>query len=184
MKSVFGGFALAGLIAVSPALSQEFTMPTYGVVGPNGEISMPDDNIRANWSMLGAWTILEDGEAAGQHVVYTQPGVIQYYLENKTFPDGAVLVKELLGTKTGDYTTGTAAHATDVSGWFVMVKDQNGRFDGNGLWGDGWGWAYFDADDRTTTTTEDYSAECLSCHVPAQETDWVYIEAYPALAAE
>lgn len=93
-------------------------------------------------------------------------------------------MKELLGTKTGDYTTGTAAHATDVSGWFVMVKDQNGRFDGNGLWGDGWGWAYFDADDRTTTTTEDYSAECLSCHVPAQETDWVYIEAYPALAAE
>lgn len=158
-------------------------MSTNGAVGPDGAIQMPNANIRADWSMLGAWTILEDGEAVGQHVVYTQPGVIQYYLENKTFPDGAVLVKELLEAKTGEYNTGTAAYATNVSGWFVMVKDQNDRFSGNDLWGDGWGWAYFDVDDRERTTTEDYSGECLGCHVPAEETDWVYVEAYPALSA-
>jgi hypothetical protein len=34
---------------------------------------------------------------------------------------------------------------TDVKLWFVMVKDSKGSFPGNDLWGDGWGWSWFDA---------------------------------------
>jgi hypothetical protein len=29
--------------------------------------------------------------------------------------------------------------------------------------------------------TADYREECLGCRVPAQGTDWVYVEGYPPL---
>jgi len=183
VRRLLGCLALIGPIGALPGLAQEFTQTTNGVVGSNGSIRMPMGEFRASWQMLGSWTILDEGEATGQHVVYTQQGVVEYYLENGSFPDGAVLIKELLESKTDEYTTGTAAYATEVAGWFVMVKDEHDRFDGNDLWGDGWGWAYFGVDNRETTTTEDYSFECKTCHVPARETDWVYTEAYPVLNA-
>lgn len=47
--------------------------------------------------------------------------------------------------------------------------------------GDGWGWALFEATEPSATVTKDYSQECLGCHVPAQRTDWVYIQGYPTL---
>ncbi|WP_299669777.1 cytochrome P460 family protein [uncultured Ruegeria sp.] len=173
--------ALICPIGAVPGLAQEFPVPTYGVVGPEGSIHMPDGEFRATWPVLGTWTILDEGEVTGQHVVYTQPGVIEHYLETGTFPDGAVLIKELLEAEADEYSTGTAAYATDVTGWFVMVKDKQARFDGNDLWGLGWGWAYFDVGDRQTTTTSDYRFECKTCHVPAKQTDWIFLEGYPVL---
>lgn len=47
--------------------------------------------------------------------------------------------------------------------WFVMVKDTQGRFPGNPLWGDGWGWALFKAEDTAASATKDYSKECIPC---------------------
>ncbi|MGY3618158.1 hypothetical protein [Bradyrhizobium sp. USDA 10063] len=35
-------------------------------------------------------------------------------------------------------TTGTVSSTGTLAGWFVMVKDNVGRFPGNKLWGDGW----------------------------------------------
>ncbi len=69
----------------------------------------------------------------------------------------------------------------DLKGWFVMVKDSAGRYPGNALWGDGWGWSWFDAANPTKTTSTDYRLNCKSCHVPAQATDWIYVDGYPAL---
>ncbi len=103
------------------------------------------------------------------------------YRDTGGFPDGAVLVKELLDTTTETLTTGTVSYAADTSGWFVMVKSDASRFEDNPLWGDGWGWAYFDADDRNTPLTTDYETECKACHVPARKTDWVYVRGYPVL---
>jgi len=62
-----------------------------------------------------------------------------------------------------------------------MVKDSQGRFPGNPLWGDGWGWSFFGADDRTKPVTTDYRADCLGCHEPARATDLIYSRAYPVL---
>jgi len=44
--------------------------------------------------------------AAGLHNVYTQRGVAEYFRKNGAFPDGAVLVKELLKAVTAPMTTG------------------------------------------------------------------------------
>jgi hypothetical protein len=62
----------------------------------------------------------------------------------ESFPDGSVLVKEVFQAATGPMTTGTVSHAET---WFVMTKDVNGRHPDNALWGDGWGWSWFDAAD-------------------------------------
>ena len=103
------------------------------------------------------------------------------YRASGIFPDGTVLVKELRSAGTEDLTTGRVSYATDLEGWFVMVKDSADRYPRNPLWGDGWGWGFFAASDPGSLVTTDYEGECLSCHVPAQETDWIYTRAYPAL---
>ena len=135
---------------------------------------MPPD-YRTRWVFLGTWSIdAGDGTAGakGLHNVYTQPGVVENYRNGGEFPDGTVLVKELLGPETRPMTTGTVSHAVDIEGWFVMVKDTKNRFPNNKLWGDGWGWALFSADGLLKT--KDYKAECLGCHIPAKSTDWIY----------
>jgi hypothetical protein len=92
-----------------------------------------------------------------------------------------VLIKEVYETSTAPMTTGTVSQARSLKGWFVMVKDNQDRYPGNPLWGDGWGWAWFDAGNRLTTTSTNYKTDCRACHVPAQATDWVYTAGYPAL---
>jgi hypothetical protein len=92
-----------------------------------------------------------------------------------------VLVKEVFQTTTGQMTTGTVSRAEDLKGWFVMMKDSSGRFAGNNLWGDGWGWSWFNATNPSKTTSTDYRANCKSCHVPVQASDWVYVGGYPPL---
>jgi len=61
------------------------------------------------------------------------------------------------------------------------VKDGSGRFGDHPLWGDGWGWGLFLADDSAKNVATDYRADCLGCHTPARASDWVYIEGYPDL---
>ena len=78
-------------------------------------------------------------------------------------------------------TTGRVSWAAAVEGWFIMVKDAEGRFPGNPLWGDGWGWALFYADDPVNSVTRSYKDECLECHIPARDDDWIYTRGYPVL---
>lgn len=183
------GVALAGLSAIVAvtAYGQSDTHSQYGgmtaaVVDDKGNLRVPSD-YRTAYQMLGTWAVAaDDGPGSKEmHVVYASPGTIAAYRKDKHFPDGAVLVKEVFHTTTGEMTTGTVSSAGALAGWFVMVKDSVGRFPGNKLWGDGWGWAWFDATDRQKTTSTDYKTDCQSCHVPAQESDWIYTRGYPPL---
>src|SRR5918992_567926 len=114
-------------------------------------------------------------------VVDASPGTIAAYRKDGHFPDGSVLVKEVFESETGAMTTGTVSHARTLQGWFVMVKDRNNSHPDNPLWGDGWGWSWFDAANPSETTSTDYGADCKGCHVPAEATEWVYVEGYPPL---
>ena len=89
-------------------------------------------------------------------------------------------MKELLKAKTNSMTTGEISFATETEGWFIMIKDVQGRFKNHPLWGDGWGWALVNAGNNSTVT-ENYKDDCLSCHVPAKQDDWISLRGYPAL---
>jgi hypothetical protein len=152
------------------------------VVDGQGRLHVPSD-YRAGYEFLGAWAIAADKEVGSRdlHIVYATPGTIAAYQKDRHFPEGTVLIKEVYEASTGAMTTGTVSHAQTLKGWFVMVKDSKKSYPGNMLWGDGWGWSWFDAGNPQKTTSTNYRQDCLTCHVPARETDWVYTSGYPTL---
>ena len=155
------------------------------VVDGKGNMHVPE-NYRREYEYLGSWAVAADqGQGSKDlHLVYASPGTAEAYKAGGDFPDGTVLVKEVFQAATAPMTTGTVSHADVLKGWFVMVRDTTGRHAGNRLWGDGWGWSWFDAGSPTKTTSTDYKTDCHGCHVPAQATGWVYVGGYPSLRPE
>ena len=155
---------------------------TEAVADANGNLRVPVD-YRTAYQFLGSWAVAADqGQGSKEvHVVYTSPGTISAYRKDGRFPDGSVLVKEVFEATTGAMTTGNVSHAKILKGWFVMMKDRKNSHPDNKLWGDGWGWSWFDAAMPSKTTSTNYKVDCQSCHVPAQASDWIYVQGYPAL---
>jgi hypothetical protein len=155
------------------------------VADGNGNIHVPE-NYRLDYQYLGSWAVAADqGNGSKEiHVVFASPGAAKAYRAGVAFPQGAVLVKEVFQATTASMTTGTVSHPKTLKGWFVMVRDTTGRHAGNTLWGDGWGWSWFDAGNPRRTTSTDYKTDCRGCHVPAQATEWVYVDGYPSLRPE
>jgi hypothetical protein len=190
MKTIYvAGIGIAGLamVAVAAHGQMDTTRPSTGpkaetAVDAMGNLHVPDA-YRTTFQALGSWAVAADqGQGSKEiHVVYASPGTIAAYRESGHFPDGAVLVKEVFQAATGPMTTGAVSRAEALKGWFVMMKDVNGRHVGNKLWGDGWGWSWFDAANPSKTTSTDYRLNCRSCHVPAQASEWVYVGGYPPL---
>ena len=185
--AVFGIVAIAAMIAVAARGQEIMNTPKAkpmpdSIADAKGDLHVPK-HYRDTYQLLGIWTVAaDDGPGAKQlHIVYASPGAIDAYRKDGHFSDGAVLVKEVYEGETAPMTTGTVSHESVLKGWFVMVKDSAGRYPGNKLWGDGWGWSWFDADKPTKTTSTDYKADCLTCHVPARSSDWVYVGGYPPL---
>ena len=183
--------AILSLAGLAMAESEKPFAPNVDM--DTGAISVPEDYYL--WPTLGTWSHTKvDGGAATiyeYHVVYTQPETIEYYKKKRRFPDGAVLVKELLHAETMSMTTGPAVgHGTTLKGFFVLVRDTEGRFKSSPLWGDGWGWSFFESGNSVKTTSKDYKTDCIPCHIPAKELaprnakkddKWIYTLGYPIL---
>jgi hypothetical protein len=136
-------------------------------VDTKGNPRVPND--RLAYEFLGSWAVAADKEPGSQqiHTVYASPGSVAAFRKNGRFPDGTVLVKEVFQAATDQMTTGTVSHAQTLRGWFVMIRDGEDTHPGNKLWGDGWGWSWFDADTPDRTATVDYRMECQGCHIPS-----------------
>ena len=181
ITSILARFLLVHVMLVmgsALAFSQESFSP---YVDAEGAIRFPEE-FRTSMVHLGSWFV-PSGGASGFHDVYTEKESVEYYRDKGRFPDGAVIVKELRASRSGDYTTGAGVHhSTDeLKQWFVMIKDTQNRFAANPLWGDGWGWALFKPDQPKVNVAADYKVDCLGCHIPAKHNDWIYTEAYPIL---
>ena len=173
--------ALVAHAQIDPSASSS-SKKAEAVVDAAGNLRVPD-SYRTIYEFLGSWAVAADQSPGSKelHVVYASPGTITAFRMDGRFPDGAVLVKEVFQAATGKQTTGTVSGAASLKGWFVMVKDGTGRYPGNKLWGDGWGWSWFEADNPSETTSTNYKTNCLGCHVPARGSDWVYVDGYPPL---
>ena len=152
-------------------------------VDSDGTIRFPG-RVRDAWVHLGSWGSADLNSAdPGQHDVYTQPESLEAYQRTGQFPDGAVIVKEVRKIKSGFMTTGPVTWAGDEVLWFVLIKDEKGRFPEHPNWGEGWGWALFNAGATDKNASTNFSGDCLGCHVPARDTDWIYVQGYPQLRA-
>jgi hypothetical protein len=159
---------------------------SYGgldLVDKAGNIRKPSD-YRDRYQALGTYAVVDLNGGTDMHNTYALPGTAEYYRKTGKFADGTVLVKEVFGSDHAQMTTGDAHWASGTKVWFVMIKDEKGRYPGNPLWGDGWGWALFTSDAPDKQVATDYKKDCLGCHVPAKTTDWVYVQGYPVLAAK
>src|ERR1700751_811114 len=154
----------------------------YDLVDKAGNIRKPSD-FRERYQAIGTYVVLNPN-GNQMHVTYASPGTAEIYRNTGKFPDGTVLVKEVFGTDHAQLTTGDAHWASGTKVWFVMIKDEKGRYSDNPLWGDGWGWALFKSDAPDKQVATDYKKDCLGCHIPARGTDWVYVQGYPVLASK
>ena len=171
---------LAGYQQVKPQAGDGYN--GWALVDKAGNISKPQ-GFRDNYAALGTYMIL-DPKGNQMHVTYASPGAAENYRKTGKFADGTVLVKEVFGTDHAQMTTGDAHWASGIKVWFVMIKDEKGRYAENPLWGDGWGWALFKSDAPDKQVATDYKKDCLGCHIPARSTDWVYLQGYPGLASK
>ena len=155
----------------------------YDLVDKTGNIRKPAD-VRDLYQFLGTYTPTGSNGDTEMHITYASPGAAQYYRQNGKFADGTVLVKETFATDHAQMTTGDARWATKTIVWFVMIKDDKNRFPNNPLWANGWGWALFKADAPDKQVATSFKKDCRGCHIPAQSTDWVYVQGYPVLKSK
>jgi Cytochrome P460 len=176
--------ALVVLTSQQPVRSQTMGSSNgFDLVDKAGNIRKPAD-FRDLYQELGVYTPVDLNNNTEMHYTYAPPGTAEYYRKNGKFADGTVLVKEVFATDHAQLTTGDAHWATKTKVWFVMIKDDKNRYPNNPLWGDGWGWALFKADAPDKQVATNYKKDCLGCHVPAQSTDWVYVQGYPVLKSK
>jgi hypothetical protein len=179
---VFGATLGFGTIVLVSERGIAQSASTPPVVDAAGNLGVPADYV-SRYEYMGTWAVAADQGSGSKemHVVFASPGAIAAFRKDGHFQDGAVLVKEVREAATGSMTTGTISHPTKLKGWFVAVRDTHNGHPDNKLWGDGWGWSWFDADKPLRTTSTDYRADCKGCHVPAEATDWMYTSGYVPL---
>lgn len=100
----------------------------------------------------------------GIHHIYANAPAAKALKEGGTFPDGAVLVFDLLEANAAD--NAISEGGRKVVG--VMQKDQK-KFAATG----GWGYEGFKGDSRARVVT-DAQASCHSCHMSQKENDYVF----------
>jgi hypothetical protein len=178
--------ALGALVVTAGLAGTAARSETESLFSPfverDGTIRFPGE-VRDRWVHIGSWGSADLNSAdPGQHDVYTQPGTVEEFRKTGKFPDGAVLLKEVRRIESGYMTTGPVTWAGDRVLWFMLVKDTEDRFPDNPNWGNGWGWALFNVGQTEKNASSDFRANCLGCHIPAQNTDWVYVQGYPTLS--
>lgn len=127
---------------------------------------------------------MNDGKAPFPefHHVYIHPKAYKKYKKTGKFPDGTILVKELISVGSKKATSGNGYFQGEFIGLEATIKDSKmfPKEPGN--------WAYF------SFTTEDHkmlkssakafpAASCNACHQGSAAEDWVFTQYYPVLRA-
>ncbi|MCX2792537.1 cytochrome P460 family protein [Vibrio sp. Sgm 5] len=145
------------------------------------KLRFPKD-YKENKLHMGSW-FMPSGEAVGFHNVYIDKNSFKTLKNTGAVPDGAKILKELVGNSEGDYTTGKGVSYTNgaINKYFLMVrnsKDKYSYFSPNRGSGWGWGWAEYMPNNLEINTSTNYRYDCIGCHIPATGNDYLYKEAY------
>jgi Cytochrome P460 len=122
------------------------------------------------WSHVKSMAIVSDkhplfAQFGGMHHVYANTDAMRAYTKGGTYPDGSVIVFDLLETKeeNGAYEAGNRKFIG------VMRKDRT-KFKATG----GWGFEGFKGDSRTERMVTDVKAQCFGCHEKQKNNDFVF----------
>ena len=187
-----GGFAisfasssiLAVLALLSPGtsvLAQDFPKPTFNA---NGELLRPDVSYR-EWVYVGTPLTPNDlnpPEATFPefHNVYIHPSDFDHWKRTGRFPEGTVLVKELVTVGATAATSGNGYFMGEYIGLETTIKDSVRFPDEPGNWAYfSFGHSYPLADSAAPFP----AAACNACHDAAAADDWVFTQYYPVLRA-
>ena len=114
------------------------------------------------------------------HNVYIHPSDYAAYKRTGKFPDGTVLIKELVSVGSKQATSGKGYFMGEFIGLEAAVKDSK-RFPGEPGY-----WAYFSFGHKyplAKTSAKQPVASCNSCHAPNAADDYVFVQYYPVLRA-
>lgn len=134
------------------------------------------------WVFVGAPVTPNDmnsGKAAFPefHDVYIDHKSFNVYKKTGKFPDGTILVKELVSVGAKKAASGDGYFPGEFNGIAAAVKDSK-RFakePGN--------WAYFSFGAGKNTAEAQPTAACNKCHQDNAGEDWVFTQFYPVLRA-
>ncbi|MBT4837174.1 MAG: cytochrome P460 family protein [Methylococcales bacterium] len=169
------------LLLITPLFCYANNVDNLDAVDVNGVISLPD-RYQTEFIFLGSWFLkIKEGKSNIMQNVYSRKQDVLSYKKNGQWPDGAILIKEQNEVIESDIGVALESYAGMRKGVFVMVKDRVGRFPNHPLWGNGWGWSFFSVDNQIKTTTKDSKKECIHCHLPVKESDYVFVKGYPIL---
>ena len=101
----------------------------------------------------------------GLHHIYANPEAMKAYVKGGTFPDGSVIVFDLLDAKeeNGAWVGGERKLVG------VMVKNR-ARYKATA----GWGFEGFKGDSRTERMVTDANGQCFGCHQQQKDNDFVF----------
>ena len=122
------------------------------------------------WPLVKSMVIYSDkhplfGQFGGLHHVYANGEALRALTKGGTFPDGSVLVFDLLEARdeNGAYVEGERKLVA------VMVKDR-ARFKATG----GWGFEGFKGDSQTERVVTDAATQCFGCHQQQKDNDFTF----------
>jgi hypothetical protein len=162
-RTIGRGIAIGGLLLASALVGADTT-----------DLTIPFPNEYRTWAHVKSVLVGPASPAfpteGGVHHIYANALALQGYRTGR-FPDGSVVVYDLLETKevSGNTIEG-APRRLDM-----MVKDSQ-RFKDT----EGWRFASFPKGDRTNGhVADDRQRTCLGCHAKRKDRDYVFSELRP-----
>jgi hypothetical protein len=137
------------------------------------------------WTYIGTPVTpndMNDGNAPFPefHAVYMDPDAYNHYEKTGDFPDGTVIVKELVSVGDKEATSGKGYFMGDFIGLEVSIKDKT-RFKDEPA-----NWAYFSFGHKYPLKEKakaQPTSSCNECHEGNADDDWVFTQYYPVLRA-
>ena len=122
------------------------------------------------WALVKSMVIYSDkhplfAQFGGMHHVYANGEAMRALVKGGTFPDGCVLVFDLLDAKDdgGAYVEGSRKLTA------VMAKDR-ARYKETG----GWGFDAFKGDSQSERMETDPAQQCFACHSKQKDNDFTF----------
>ncbi len=172
--SLFGAVLL---VAPGPAA------PNLASLNDKGELERPRGY--REWVYIGTPLTPNDmnnGQAAFPefHNVYIEPASYAHYKKSGEFPDGTIIVKELVSVGSKAAVSGAGYFMGEFLGLEATVKSKQHFPDEPN------NWAYFSFGKRpnlAATATAFPTDKCAACHQAAAAQDMVFTQYYPVLRA-